>query len=146
MWWREATLEERLDAVLSADSKRWDPLFTPPQREPHENYEIGVLLLRHHGIRLTLDPKGPYCLHFVEGVPANAEATERALRGAFKDADEQLRDFWTPLWTLRASGPLRQHSRFLLRREQAVMANSKRCSEVKRLREEVSELRRRLQQ
>lgn len=144
MWWREVTLEERLDSVLSADSKKWDPLFTRPQREAKENYELGVALLRRHGIRLTLDAKGPYCLHFVEGVPADAEGTERVLKEVFKDADEQLREFWAPLITLRAAGPLRQHARFLLRREQAVMANSKRCSEVERLRDEVAELRARL--
>jgi hypothetical protein len=103
-----------------------------------------VALLRRHGIRLTLDAKGPYCLHFVEGVPADAEATEKVLKGAFKDADDQLREFWAPLVTLRAAGPLRQHARFLLRREQAVMANSKWCSEVERLRDEVAELRAKL--
>jgi len=146
MWWREATLEERLDAVLNADSKKWDPLFNPPQREAKENYELGVALLRRGGIRLTLDAKGPYCLHFVEGVPEDAEATDRALRGAFSGADDQLQDFWTPLWTFRASGPLRQHARFLLRRELAVMANSRHCSEVERLRQEVRDLRWRLQQ
>ena len=54
MWWKERdrTLEERLNAVLEGREEPHHALFTPPQRQPSENYELGVLLLRRAGIRV----------------------------------------------------------------------------------------------
>jgi hypothetical protein len=99
-----------------------------------------VLLLRREGIRLKLDRKGPLCLHYAEGLPTDPQRATEALQTPFRQADRQLREFWTPLWELQSSGPLRQHARYLLRREEAICANSNHCSELKRLRAEVEGL------
>lgn len=142
MWWKERdrTLEERLDAVLEGKEEPHHALFTPPQREPQDNYELGVLLLRRAGIRLTLDRKGPLCLHYAEGLPTDPQRATEALQAPFRQADRQLREFWRPLWELKSGGPLRQHARYLLRREEAIRANSRQCSVVERLRAEVEDL------
>lgn len=137
-WWSEATLDEQLDAVLDAEVPKHLAMFNPPQREHSENYNLGVLLLRRHGIRLHLHPRGPFVLHFAEGLPEDPEQAMRALKGAFDRADEQLKRFWEPLWLLQAKGPLRQHSRWLVRREEAISANGKFCGELERLREKVA--------
>jgi hypothetical protein len=144
MWWREATLEEQLDAVLNKESREWENLFTPPQREPAENYALGRLLLRRHGLKLQPHPKGKWCLHWVEGLPEDAEAATAALMKAFRGADEQLTEFWRPMWEHRAAGPLRQHTRWMLRREESVTGNKRFCSELELLRKEVAELRQQL--
>ena len=136
-------MDERLDALLQGEQaeKQHLALFNKPQREPSENYNLGTLLLRRHGIRLHPHRKGPLALHYAEGLPEDPEQATRALQQAFSDADSQLRGFWEPLWEMRASGPLRQHTRWLLRREEALRANNAVSGEMERLRAEVAELR-----
>lgn len=143
MWWRERdrTLEEQLDSILRAEPNEHLSLFNPPQRENDENYQLGNLLLRRHGIHLTLHPKGPLCLHYAEGLPEDPQKGTEALKEAFQQADEQLRRFWEPLWTLEAKGPLRQHARWLIRREQAINANTAHSTELERVRAENKRLR-----
>ena len=140
MWWKERdrTLEERLDALLGGREEPHHALFTPPQREPQDNYELGGHLLRRAGIRLTLDRKGPLCLHYAEGLPTDPQRATEALQAPFRQADRQLRE-------LQSSGPLRQHARFLLRREEAIRANGGHCSELERLKAEVLRLKAELQ-
>jgi hypothetical protein len=141
MWWREQTLDEQLDAVLQAEPKEHLALFNEPQREPAENYQLGMLLLRRHGIRLHPHRKGPLSLHFAEGLPEEPEQATQALQQAFSNADNQLREFWEPLWQHESKGPLRQHTRWLLRREEAIRANTAHWGEMERLRAEVAKLR-----
>lgn len=143
MWWREQTIEEKLDALLQGkqDERKHLALFNEPQREAAENYQLGLLLLKRHGIKLHPHRKGKWCLHWIDGLPKEPDRATKLLQQAFRDADNQLREFWAPLWELRASGPLRQHTRWLLRREEAISANHRYWDEMGRLRAEVAELR-----
>lgn len=134
MWWKDETLEEQLDRILSSKVPRHLEMFDAPQRDNDTNYQLGIRLLRRHGIKAQLHPKGPFCHHYLVGLPTDAEGAERALRTAFQQADEQLQRFWAPLWTLEAKGPLRQHTRWLIRREQAIQTNARWVGELERCR------------
>ena len=135
MWWRDAeTLDEQLDRMLNSKVPRHLEMFNAPERSTEENYSLGIALLRRHGIKAHLHPRGPYCLHYLEGLPEDAQTATEALRTAFQQADEQLQRFWAPLWTLEVKGLLRQHSRWLIRREQAIQTNARWVGELERCR------------
>lgn len=136
-WWREETLEEQLQGIRDREKegrRQAVIISTPPQRDPATNYDLGTLALRQRGIRLHPHPKGPLCLHMAEGLPDDPAEAIRALQQAFEDTDTQLREFWAPLWTLEAKGRLRQHSRWLIRREQAIQTNARWVGELERCR------------
>ncbi len=144
-WWQEATLEEQLDAMRGervrqgAKGNLAKTLGTPPARDHAHNYDLGTLALRQHGIRIHPHPKGPLCLHFAEGLPDDPAQAVKALQEAFQGADEQLQEFWAPLWKLQSKGPLRQHTRYLIRREEAIQRNARWVGELERCRLRLAE-------
>ena len=142
-WWQEATLEGQLDAMRQegtnprttrATGNLARALGTPPARDHAHNYDLGTLALRQHGIRIHPHPKGPLCLHYAEGLPEDPAQAMRALQQALEGTDAQLREYWAPLWTLQSKGPLRQHTRYLLRREEAIQGNARWVGELERCR------------
>ncbi len=138
MWWREETLEEQLDRVLT---RKRNGLFLREERTDQENYDLGRLLLKRHGVRVHLAERGPFAGHFVEG--ADEEGTEEVLERAeraFEHADETLREFWSGLWSLAPRSALARHSGYLKRRERALQANGVFIDELERLRAKVEEL------
>jgi len=139
-WWQEATLEGQLDAMRQegkaprAQGNLARALGTPPARDHAHNYDLGTLALRQHGIRIHPHPKGPLCLHYAEGLPEDPAQAMRMLQQAFEGTDAQLREYWAPLWMLQSKGPLRQHTRYLIRREEAIQGNARWVGELERCR------------
>jgi len=132
-WWNaDAYLsnEEILDKLTDV---RQTPRFIGGTFTDREMYEIGLLQLQRHGVKLLLHPKGPYARHFI------IEGSLGASREATSKLPASFQIWWRGLFVESIRVPkegVAHYAALLIKRETALNENKKFVSELERLRDE----------